>query len=312
MTKDNLYVAYGDVYLDWRLGKSHPTNPERAQIAVELLKRRGIPITMVEPIVHSEDAHNLINDNVHSADYVRSVLDGYSDEWLGCRPDLGATALAMYAGTARLVELMLRDEARVAFNPQGAKHHAQYRQSSGFCVFNDMAWAARVFGEVGMRVLYVDWDAHHGDGVEALLRDSQNLVTASIHDGEIWPGTGLAGHDVAAGAYNWALRSGSGDDKFIEAMADIEMLADSIRPDVVLLATGADGHVTDPLSTIEFDYPGYRYAAETIANIATRYSEGRVLIGGAGGYQPHTHTPKIWDEVVSSVHAGVVSKLAVS
>jgi acetoin utilization deacetylase AcuC-like enzyme len=76
----------------------------------------------------------------------------------------------------------------------------------------------------------------------------------------------------------------------------------------VLLATGADAHKTDPLSGLQFDYPGYAYAAKQIAKIANKYSNGRVLIGGAGGYQPYTHTPKIWAEVVKTVYSGVTEK----
>jgi acetoin utilization protein AcuC len=84
-------------------------------------------------------------------------------------------------------------------------------------------------------------------------------------------------------------------------MDDIRELADKYKPDVVLLATGADGHKTDPLSSLNFDYAGYEYASSIVADIANTYAQGRVLIGGAGGYQPHTHTPSIWAEVVSSV-----------
>jgi acetoin utilization protein AcuC len=233
------------------------------------------------------------------------VLAGRSNDWSGLQPVLGQTALAMYAGTARLVEKMLAGEANVAFNPQGAKHHAMRDRSSGFCVFNDMAWAARAFAEVGMRVMYVDWDAHHGDGVEALLYDSPDIITCSIHDGVIFPGTGRDGHKPDAGAYNWALNEGAGDAEFAAAMDDISMLADMVRPDVILLAAGADGHITDPLSTINFDYPGYHQAANTIADIALRHSDGRVLIGGAGGYQPHTHTPAIWADVVTIINQRV-------
>lgn len=299
-TNDTIHIAYTDRYLDWRLGANHPTNPERAQIAVETLLERSLPITMVNPDIMPYDAMALSGEGLHDSDYVLQTLDGYSNEWSGRREDLGATALLMYAGTARLTELMVNGEARVAFNPQGAKHHAMHAWSSGFCVFNDMAWAAREFASLGMRVMYVDWDAHHGDGVEAMLLDRPDIVTASIHDGGIFPGTGQA-HMPEHGAYNWPLGYGAGDVEFRAAIDDIVLLANDVKPDVVLLATGADGHVTDPLSTICFDYPGYAYAAEAVAGIALDYSEGRVLIGGAGGYQPHTHTPLIWADVVSTV-----------
>jgi acetoin utilization protein AcuC len=195
---------------------------------------------------------------------------------------------------------MLQGEATVAFNPQGAKHHAQYSHSAGFCVFNDMAWSAHEFARHGLKPMYIDWDAHHGDGVENLLRATPYL-TASIHDGTIYPGTGLA-NEPENFVYNWALPRGSGDKEFGEAIDEISELADSYQPDVILLATGADGHKTDPLSTINFDYEGYAYASQVVAEIAKKHTEGRVLIGGAGGYQPHSHTPRIWAQVVTDIY----------
>jgi acetoin utilization deacetylase AcuC-like enzyme len=90
-------------------------------------------------------------------------------------------------------------------------------------------------------------------------------------------------------------------------MDDIKELADSIKPDVILLATGADAHETDPLSSLNFTYEGYGYASSVVAEIANKYSS-QVLIGGAGGYQPHTHTPAIWAQVVTDIYKRVEEK----
>jgi acetoin utilization protein AcuC len=297
----NLHISYGHQYLDWRLGEKHPTNPERATLATAFIEKNlGKAVTVIDPTVLDEDIDKLYE--VHDRKYVNEVIfGGTSYEWSGAHPELGNTALAMFSGTARLVEKMLAGDAQVAFNPQGAKHHAQYQHSGGFCVFNDMAWAAIEFAKHGLKVMYIDWDAHHGDGVEALLYNTPHL-TASIHDGVIYPGTGRSGHDPKSFVYNWALEENSGDDAFVSAMDEIEKIAEDYKPDIILLATGADGHETDPLSTINFTYEGYSYAAETIARIANTHCKGRVLIGGAGGYQPHTHTPRIWAQVVTDIY----------
>lgn len=301
MTK--LHIAYGDVYLDWKLGSSdssHPTNPVRAKYATESLQETH-DVVVIEPTIKTTDRDRV--ESIHDKDYVSNVLDlGHCGEW---RPDdthKGQVALHMFAGTVRLVEKMLDENLKVGFNPQGAKHHAQYDHSSGFCVFNDMAWAAREFQRNGMKVMYIDWDAHHGDGVENLLADSPDLVTCSIHDSVIFPGTGLKGHKPKSGIYNWALDPGSGDDVFREVIDQVAELSNKIQPDVVLLATGADAHKTDPLSTLNFDYPGYVYAAQVAGQIANTHAQGRILIGGAGGYQPFDHTPQIWSEVVGTVY----------
>lgn len=304
--KKNLHIAYGHDYLDWRLGGGHPTNPERATLATAFIEHNlgENEVTIVKPTVFvKEDVARL--KEIHDAGYVNEVVyGGRSGEWFGESQLLGHTALTMFAGTARLVEKIIDGEADVAFNPQGAKHHAHYDTSGGFCVFNDMAWAAQEFAKYGMRAMYIDWDAHHGDGVEELLYDTP-ILTASIHDGTIFPGTGRSGHDEENFVYNWALRNGDGDSAFITAMEEIEMLADEYKPDIILLATGADAHETDPLSTTKFTYTGYGIASDIVTRIALKHTGGRVLIGGAGGYQPHTHTPRIWSEVVTNIYNGV-------
>jgi acetoin utilization protein AcuC len=296
-----LHIAYDDIYLDWQLGSgdgSHPTNPIRAQLAVELLE--NLEPVMLQPAASESDRDLLTH--VHSDEYISKVLDqGHCGEWYPDQQHLGDVALEMAAGTIRLYEKILNGEAKVAFNPQGAKHHAQYDQSSGFCVFNDMALVAKLFMAAGLKPLYIDWDAHHGDGVENILRAYPNIVTASIHEGGIFPGTGLES-EPENGAYNWALDHQAGDVDFLDAMKEIEILADEIKPDVILLATGADAHHSDPLSSLTFDYPGYRAAARMIADIANKHAKGRVLIGGAGGYQPLDHTPKVWATVVSEIY----------
>jgi len=82
----------------------------------------------------------------------------------------------------------------------GAKHHAQRDTASGCCIYNDMAAAKELAGS-GLKVLFVDWDAHHGDGVELLLEEVPHVMTASIHNGAICPGTGQR-HRPEANAYN--------------------------------------------------------------------------------------------------------------
>lgn len=306
MTK--LHIAYGHDYLNWRLGGGHPTNPERATLATAFIEHalNKNNVEIIEPTVLDTDIDALYE--IHDRDYVNQVIfGGESGEWFGKNLELGQTALAMFSGTARLVEQMLDNGVKVAFNPQGAKHHAHYKSSGGFCVFNDMAHAANEFGKRGLKAMYIDWDAHHGDGVEELLYNTKHL-TASIHDGTIFPGTGRDGHDEENFVYNWALKREAGDSAFIMAMEEIEMLADEYKPDVILLATGADAHETDPLSTTKFTYTGYDFAAKTVARIANKHTNGRVLIGGAGGYQPHTHTPRIWSRVVSIIYSDIEVK----
>jgi acetoin utilization protein AcuC len=227
----------------------------------------------------------------------------------------------MFAGTQMLVEGIISGAFRVGFNPQGAKHHAAFAQSAGFCVFNDMAWAAVAFEQAGLRPLYIDWDIHAGDGVQHLLENSA-IPTLSVHNHSAYPGDGetinreLArqdtrhtAHDVDRAIYNWGVNPGDGDDALLWAVTEMRAVIDAHQPDVILLATGADGHSGQGnLGSInEYSYAGFEQAAEMVAAAANVHSAGRVLIGGAGGYQPLDHTPRIWANVVETIYASVTA-----
>lgn len=318
MSKNELLIAYSDAYLNWKLGSgdgSHPTNPIRAKLAVEMLAAElpalGVGYSVIEPTFGVGDRIRLLD--IHTPAYVAEVLDGgISYEWHGKDAVNAATAGLMFGGTVRLVEKMLEDGGpRVAFNPQGAKHHAHSSYSSGFCVFNDMAWAALEFQKAGLKVVYVDWDAHAGDGVQAIL-EGTGIPTFSIHGHGIFPNrsdTSMRGREGSsylfmnegsdAGWYNYNIQQGEGDDALLWAVEDICNKALDFEPDVILLATGADGHEGEGWG-LKYTLDGYTSAAIEIAKLAERF-DSKVLIGGAGGYQPYTFTPRIWADVVETL-----------
>lgn len=315
MTNDKLTIAYSDDYLNWRLGSgdgSHPTNPIRAKLATEMLVAElGDAVAVIEPTIEAGDREKI--ESVHDKDFVSKVIDtGLSNDWYGRDLINGETAFKMFTGTVRLVEKMLAGEIKVGFNPQGAKHHAQYDHSEGFCVFNDMAWAALEFKKAGLKPLYIDWDVNAGDGVQNLLAET-DIPTMSIHGHAIYPThsdtwtpdmNGWGNYEYSnpeKNWYNWCLVRGEGDEGFAWAIDEIAKKVDEYKPDVILLATGADGHEGENWG-LKYTYEGYLYASQKVAEMANKYAEGRVLIGGAGGYQPHTHTPKVWATVVRNIY----------
>jgi len=141
----------------------------------------------------------------HTRKYIEQVLlDGESGECEGTRRDLGATALRMAGGTILAAEALLQGRALTAVNFAGAKHHAMVDHSSGFCAFSDLAITARhvlrsdrtIFCPVTKsmqrvaRIAILDIDAHHGDGTEKLLIDTGRVLSFSVHEAGIFPGTG--------------------------------------------------------------------------------------------------------------------------
>lgn len=312
----NLHIAYSDDYLNWKLGAgdgTHPTNPIRAKIATRALEYRlgEENVTVIEPEVRDGDREKL--EEVHSKGHISNVLDSHrSDDWVGVSPKNSETALKMFAGTVRLTEKIIAGETRVAFNPQGAKHHAQYSYSEGFCVFNDMAWAALELREAGLKPLYIDWDVHAGNGVQNLLSHT-DIPTLSIHrygiypaHSDVWNPNRIGGgnyehHSETAHWYNWCLAGGGGDKDLAWAVERVARKVDEYQPDIILLATGADGHKDDNWG-MNYTDTGFEKSAEVVADLANKYCEGRVLIGGAGGYRPMDATPRVWATVVETIY----------
>jgi len=314
MKQQQLAVVYSEGYLKWLLGAgdgSHATNPVRAKLAVEMLiKALGDKVRIVDPVdTAKEDSDAQALAATHDPDYIKMIQSGISSEWLGTKSLMGATAYQMFQGTIRAVELILSGEAKVAFNPQGAKHHAKYGNSSGFCVYNDMAYAALVLQATGLKVLYLDWDIHAGDGVAHMLK-GKGVPCISIHNGGIYPSdpwlnsSQFEYHHPDELVYNFNVRSGDGDDVFKRAIDGARSIIDAYKPDVILLAAGADGHEGANAIGVNSNYTaaGFKYAAEMVADMAIKHSDGRVIIGGAGGYQPLKETPETWALVVETIY----------
>ena len=303
---DVLALVHSDEYAGWVFDTAHPTQGRRFLNAAEQLRdlasEHGIELTEIDA-----DYFPTFDEleYAHSLDHIeRTLLDGESGEWAGVRRDLATTALRMAGGTILAAEALLRGRSLTAVNFAGAKHHAMRDHSSGFCVFNDFAIAARhvlrsprrvycpatkSMRRVG-RIAILDIDAHHGDGTEVLTRDSQRIFTFSIHDSSIFPGTGRD-DDPAVHAFNRPLPAGSGDDALDDAVSDFVLFADRFGPDMIFIAMGADGHVSDPLSTLTYSIDGM---VQAVRNVRRAFPDLPILLGGAGGYQPDDMTPEVW------------------
>lgn len=316
MTK-NLQIAYSDDYLNWNLGAgdgSHMTKPIRAKLATQYLTESlGDQVDIIEPAVHDDDREKL--EIVHHPQHISKVLDMHeSHDWAGKNQANAETAFKMFAGTVRLTENIISGETNVGFNPQGAKHHAKYTHSEGFCVFNDMAWAALEFKEAGYRPLYLDWDVHAGNGVQNLL-DHTDIPTLSIHGSGIYPvgdnnhspgkvGTTHTWHDPEKHFYNWNIALPGYDYDLYHAFDGVTEVIEEYKPNVFLLATGADGHEED-IWGMKYTLDGFGWVSDRLSELVNKYADGKILIGGAGGYRPYDWTPKVWHEVVNTIYTSV-------
>lgn len=299
MKNNTLILIHSDEYANWVFDPNHPTQGRRFTLAKEQLLDLA-PESGVEVVEIDSDYLPPLAQlrTVHDNSYIEETLvDGRCGEWSGQRRDLSTVALRMAGGTILAAEELLKGTALTAVNFAGAKHHAQFNRSSGFCVFNDFALAAKhVLADASnhvKRIAILDIDAHHGDGTETLTQDSQRVFTFSIHDGTIFPGTGKYDNPDFH-VFNRPLEAGAGDDQLINSIADFVLFADRFRPDMIFIAMGADGHVTDPLSPLQYTVEGM---VQAVRNVRRAYPDIPILLGGAGGYQPDTITPQVWAQM---------------
>jgi acetoin utilization protein AcuC len=229
-----------------------------------------------------------------------------SSQWSGERLDLATLASTFVGGTLVALDALLNKKARTAIHFPGSKHHAQYDYSSGFCIFNDFAIAADIATEdYGLRVAILDIDAHHGDGVENLTADNPMVLTYSIHEKGIFPGTGNES-DPDRNIYNFPLvpkdvradSPGKGNEALEAGVTHFMHLVDAFKADLIFITCGADGHKEDPLSSLEYSVEGYEGIAKLLRS---RYPDTPMLLGGAGGYLPDTRTPEVWSHFTANL-----------
>jgi acetoin utilization protein AcuC len=276
----------------WVLGAGHPTQGRRfahADAVLESLSATG-SISGLE-LLPARAATSTELTTVHTPEYVSTVVDEHkSGEWLGAEPVLAKLA-AEFAGSTLVAADALLNGAKLAVNYPGAKHHAQAGSSSGFCVFADFAMAAKYLADVhGLRVAILDIDAHHGDGTENLTRDHENILTFSIHEGQLFPYTATE-YEATATVHNRPLAAAADDSDLVVGVQDFVDVAKAFKADVLLIAAGGDGHLNDPLSNLAYTERGYVIAGELIRSA---FPEHPILLGGAGGYRPDDHTPAMW------------------
>ena len=297
-----IYLVHADEYKNWIFDSTHPTQGRRFTNARDLLisiaKEQEIEIVEALPRLATKTEL----ERVHSPAYINQVLDEHTcDEWEGARPDMSHLAALFVGGTLTALDALLTKKTNLAINFPGAKHHAQFDHASGFCIFNDFALAADIAtNDHGLKVAIIDIDAHHGDGVENLTRENPNVLTFSIHEQGIFPGTGNS-DEPEKNVFNFPLSeltTGLGDSALLAGINRFIPIARAFQPDLLFITSGADGLADDPLTDLQYTVGGYAVAARELAKAFTYTPK---LMGGAGGYLPDTGTPEVWAAVAGEI-----------
>jgi acetoin utilization deacetylase AcuC-like enzyme len=231
---------------------------------------------------------------VHSHDYVEGIRGACAasqalDLDTPVVPASWDAALHAAGGSCALVDALLGGEAATGFaalRPPG--HHAEPDRAMGFCLFSNVAIAARqALAKGAERVLILDWDVHHGNGTQAAFYDSDEVLFISLHRWPFYPGTGSAsenGSGVGRGfTLNLPQAAGSGAAEWLEAIDDVALpAARAYRPDLILVSAGFDAHRDDPLGGCMLETSTFGDMASRVAKLAAELEvpAGAVLEGG--------------------------------
>jgi acetoin utilization protein AcuC len=315
-------IVHDSALESYGFGGEHPFDPLRLRLTLELCE--GLGLLEGYPLTPSEPATVEDLTTVHSLTYVRMVQKagrgaatlsdllpygiGTSDNPVF--PDMHAACARVVGGVLQAGRIVMRGEAEHALCISGGLHHALRSLASGFCVYNDAAVAiARLKEEhPGIRVAYVDTDAHHGDGVQWMFYEDPDVLTVSLHESGryIFPGTGgVAEKGAGKGkglSVNVPLQPYTDDESFISVFEAV--VPEALRlfgPDLILSQNGCDAHKLDPLTHLSATTRLYEHVPARVHDLAHELCEGRWVATGGGGYDIWRVVPRAWSALWAAV-----------
>ncbi len=304
-----IYLYYTDRFLSYNFGPEHPLKPVRLELTCKLMEESGLfdgQAELVCPCYASEEDLLL----VHTPEYLASVRAEVPDLAFGLGssdtpvfPGIYDASRLLAGGSIDAAKRMLQ-EGCSTFNIGGGLHHAMPTLAAGFCVFDDPALAICILKERFKRILYIDIDGHHGDGVQQIFYHDPGVLTISLHESGLYlfPGTGFIDElGVGEGrgySVNIPMPMYAGDEEYRLSFDDIvPALFEWFRPEVVVAQLGVDTHYSDPLTSLNLTLNGYTETVRKIVELAKKYANGRLLALGGGGYNLDV-VPVAWTSVL--------------
>ena len=316
MTKDAVFI-YSDELLGYRFSDEHPFNQTRITLTMDLLKEvNALQPDVIVPPRMATDEELFLN---HDPNYVNAVKQASVGQLAPDRAEgfgIGTEDTPMFqgmheasaylvGGTLTAVDYVMTGKAKHALHLGGGLHHGFKGKASGFCIYNDSSVAIRYLQEkYDARVLYVDTDAHHGDGVQWSFYDDPTVCTLSIHETGryLFPGTGNInerGHGKGYGySFNIPLDAFTEDESWLEAYeTSFREVIEFFKPDVILTQNGADAHYYDPLTHLSATMNIYQEIPRIAHELAHEYCDGRWIAVGGGGYDIWRVVPRAWSMI---------------
>ena len=303
-------------FLEHDMGSHHPESPERLRAILSQLESTGImsKLTRVDP----RKAEKKWIERIHAPAYVQRIDDktpssGYASidpDTLMSPGSLEAAYLAAGGAMAAVDAIMDNqvDQVFCAVRPPG--HHAEANRAMGFCLFNNVAIAARYIQErYGLqRVLIIDWDVHHGNGTQHAFEEDPSIIFFSTHQYPHYPGTGAEnerGQGKGEGTtINVPMYSGQGDEVYREVFQKVLVpAADAFKPEFVLISAGFDAHEDDPLASMAITTKGYGELTRIVSDIANIHCHGRIVACLEGGYNLQALAASVEQHILALMEA---------
>lgn len=289
--------VYHERFLDHDTGYGHPERPDRLRSIVSHLKQTGLwnelqhvmigPATEEQILkVHTKRHYNFVKQSCEEG---REILD-HGDTHV-CKDSFEVALLAaggVLAGVDTVMSGVLKN-VFCAVRPPG--HHAESDAVMGFCLFNNVAIAARYAEEqYGVRkIVILDWDVHHGNGTQEIFYRDKSVFYISTHQYPFYPGTGSRGENGEGEGKGYTLnipmRAGSGEKEYLESFQkEILPAIELYQPELLLISAGFDAHKDDPLANINLTEESFAKMTAMTKEVADKHCGGKIVSVLEGGY----------------------------
>jgi acetoin utilization protein AcuC len=313
MKKEAVFI-YSDKLLQYRFSDQHPFNQFRLKLTIDLLQelKSLSQNDFIEPRMATDEELFLI----HDPSYVNAVKQasigqlskekaesyGIGTEDTPIFKGMHEASALLVGGTLTAVDCVMEGKADHALHLGGGLHHGFQGKASGFCIYNDSSVAIKYLQEkYNARVMYIDTDAHHGDGVQWSFYDDPNVCTLSIHETGryLFPGTGNVNERGIGKGYGFSFNipvdAFTEDESWLHAYeTSFREVIEFFKPDVILTQNGADAHYYDPLTHLSSTINIYKRIPQLAHELAHEYCKGRWIAVGGGGYDIWRVVPRAW------------------